>query len=292
MQYVVFGASGYIGSYIYQQLSKDGFNVVGTCHKTLKYDKMVSYDIQKNSIDNVMSEIYDVDRTAIICIAQSGIDWCYKNYSQAYDINVIKTQKLICELSQNGFQIIYFSTDNVFDGISGNYTEESQTHAINKYGMMKEEMEHFLLANEPKVCIFRLPKVVSISKEKQNVFTEWTNQIIEGSTRCIKGNYLSFVYIDDVYRSCLLAAEKKLHGLYNITGDEIYSRLEIVRKFYDMADITQIDVQEYDLDKFSFIDKRPLNIGMSNLKFKKETGYQFKGMDSLISMYISNMNIH
>lgn len=49
-------------------------------------------------------------------------------------------------------------------------------------------------------------------------------------------------------------------------------------------------IQEYDLKDFLFKDSRPLNIGMSNLKFKKETQYQFQTMDSLIEMYADYKN--
>ncbi|MDE7314177.1 MAG: sugar nucleotide-binding protein, partial [Mucispirillum sp.] len=220
-----------------------------------------------------------------VCIAEPNIDRCYKYYDQAYEINVLKTQKLIHELSAEGFQIIFFSTDNVFDGADGNYTEESKLHAINKYGMMKAEMEHYLLTYKPEVCILRIPKVVSTSRKKHNIFTEWEQGIETGNIRCIKGNRLSFVCIDDLYNACLLVAGKKLHGLYNIVGDEVYSRAELARIFCAQLGATAVDIQECDLSEFSFKDNRPLNISMINEKFKKETGYQFMSMELVIKMY-------
>lgn len=289
MQYVIFGVNGYIGSYIFQQLKKENLNVLGTSRRFCDNNKIVCFDILKDNIDNIMTKIYDRDRVAIICIAESNIDKCYENYNQAYELNVIKTKELIQELLEKEFRIIYFSSDCVFDGVCGGYTEDSLTCAVNKYGLMKAEMEQYLLMNEPETCILRIPKVVSIHKTKQNILTEWAEQIANGYIRCIRGNKMSFVYIDDIYRACLLVASQKMHGIYNIAGDIAYSRAELARKFVDKLGITKVEIRECDLDEFSFKDCRPLNLGMSNLKFKAEAKYQFTAMDFVLDKYIEDI---
>lgn len=288
MQYVIFGVNGFIGSYLFERLKKDGFHVLGTSRRSQSEEKVVYYDIQQGNMDKIQFLIKERGRTAIICIAEPNIDKCYDNYRQAYDINVVGTKKLIQKLVKEGFQVIFFSTDNVFDGIRGNYTEESETCAINKYGGMKAEMEHYLLTNMPEVCIFRIPKVVSTFRKKQNVFTEWENKIATGVVRCIKGNRISFVCVEDIYQACLLASERRMHGIYNIVGDRAFSRAELARKFYSQLGIWDMDIQECDLGEFSFKDRRPLDISMSNQKFKSETGYRFLSMDTVIKLYCEN----
>lgn len=290
MQYVILGVSGYIGSYLYRRLVSDNYCVFGTSRNKQEEDTIVFYDIQKSTIKHLLKKIDShEDRTAIICIAEPKIDNCFENYKQAYDINVIKTKELIHQLSQEGFHSIYFSTDNVFDGRKGNYTEESPTNPINKYGMMKAEMEKYVLEEEPSACILRISKVVSAYQTKQNIFTEWMNQIKTGVVRCIRGNYLSFISIEDIYQVCVIVSKTKLHGLYNIVGDEKYSRAELARKFFNVVGARDVVIEECELDKFVFRDGRPLNISMSNLKFKTETGYQFMSMDEVIKQFCSNI---
>ena len=290
MQYVIFGANGYIGLYLYRRLVDDNYCVFGTSHKKQEEGALFFYDIQKSTINHILEKMDNgEDRTAIICIAEPKIDSCFENYKQAYDINVIKTKELMHQLSQEGFHSIYFSTDNVFDGKKGNYTEESPTNPINKYGMMKAEMEKYILEEEPSACILRISKVVSAYKAKQNIFTEWMNQIETGIVQCISGNYLSFVSIEDIYQVCLIVAKKKLQGLYNIVGDEKYSRAELAHKLFNVVGAREVVIEECELDKFVFKDGRPLNISMSNLKFKTETGYQFMSMDEVIKQFCCNV---
>lgn len=287
MQYLILGATGYIGSYLYQRLSEDGYEVIGTSRRFDNEGSFQFYDIQRSKIDSLLPLINDDEKIAIICIAESNIDKCCINIGYAYDVNVEKTKKLIFDLSAQGFQIIYFSSDNVFDGVSGNYTEKSCTNPINKYGLMKAQMEKYILQYEPNVCILRISKVVSTQKQRQNVFTDWQKHVEDGFIRCLKGNRMSFVYNEDVYQACLIVSEKKLHGLYNIVGDIAYSRAGLAKEFYNKMGLMDFDIREDDIDEFGFKDKRPLDTCMSNQKFKSETGYKFTKMDCVIEKFIS-----
>ena len=96
MQYVVFGANGYIGSYVYQRMLSDGLDVTGTWHLTGgNSNACVQYDIVKDSASNLISRLDDIEKLAVICIAHSNINFCFENSKQAYLLNVIKTKELI-----------------------------------------------------------------------------------------------------------------------------------------------------------------------------------------------------
>lgn len=285
MQYVVFGADGYIGSYLFSKLNSDNKNVVGTSRRK-KLEGKIYFDIRSRESFHFIERIKDEEKTAIICIAEPGIDKCFEEYEFTYNINVIKTRELIQMLRENNFHVIFFSTDNVFDGKEGKYTEGSPTHALNRYGQMKEEMEGYLLTDKEDICIFRIPKVVAAYRDRHNIFSEWERQATTGIIRCIKDNRISFVCIEDVYNACVLAAERKMHGLYHIVGERDYSREELAKKFFDKCGVADIKIIEANLEDFQFKDCRPLNISMSNLKFKQETGYQFMAMDTVIERYI------
>lgn len=233
MQIVLFGANGYLGDYLYRQLKANGFKILGTSRRKQVTDDLLYFDILRSDINHIVELLDDEHKVAIICIAETNIDKCYENYSHAYEINVVRTKILIEKLIKENFQIIFFSSDNVFDGVTGNYTEDSETNAINKYGMMKEEVERFLMSNDPDACILRLPKVVSAIDKPQNIFTEWSKCMKKGQFRCIRDNYLSFLSIKDLYYAIVLVARQRLCGLYQLAGDVVYKRIDIVKKFCD-----------------------------------------------------------
>lgn len=288
MQYVIFGVSGFIGSYLYRRMKQDQKNVIGTYNKKKLYSECIEFDILKDDIPKAVCEIQDRDKMAIICTAKSNIGYCYENQSQAYYINVIKTKKLIHELAERGFQVIFFSTDNVFDGSQGNYTEKSKTNGINQYGKMKAEVEDYILENEPGACIFRISKVVSTEIGSPNILSELEQQAQGGCVWCIRGNRLSFVAMEDIYQACLIAGQKSLAGLYQVAGNKDYSRLEFAELFYHQAGIRSVNLAECCAHELHLKDERPLDISMSNMKFKTETGYSFTPMDIVIEEYLKN----
>lgn len=286
MQYVIVGADGYLGSYLYKRLLEDGHDVIGTGHRRPNCMELVYYDILKSDIGNIVANLKDDDWTGIICIAEPNIDKCYMDYKRAYDINVIAIKKLICEMQQRNAKILFFSSDNVFDGTRGNYTEKDMTNPINAYGKMKEEMEQYLL-DKQDTCVFRLSRVVSIRPLRQNVFFEWETQLKRNETiKCIRQNYNSFVWDEDIYQACLIFSQKKMSGLYNVAGDIALTRKELAQKFFSYLGQDDVNIVECSLDEFGFKDKRPLNVGMDNTKFRESTDYSFTSMESMIAEYV------
>ena len=70
MQYLILGANGDIGAFLYCRLKMDGKTVTGTGH----IHKM---------------DVCDKEKTAIVCIAQPNFSLCYGNYNLSYEINVV-----------------------------------------------------------------------------------------------------------------------------------------------------------------------------------------------------------
>lgn len=288
MKYLVLGADSYIGAYIYRCLKQSGSDVIATSKRnTLSNDEYIFFDILKSDIRSFTDIYHTDDGLAIFCIANSNITNCCENYINAYQINVIKTKELISNLIRNGYTVLFFSSDNVFDGRKGNYKENDARNAINRYGQMKMMIEDYLLENGNGV-VFRISKVISSIASDHNIFKEWELQSKKGQAiRCIRGNILSFVAMDDIFGLCMLIKEKELSGLYNVCGNKSYSRKELADIFIKRGQLS-VKIEECALEDFSLVDGRPLNISMDNLKIVRETGFQFTSVEKVIDEYFQN----
>lgn len=291
MKYLILGASSYIGGYIYDRMKENDIDVIGTqCHITSDKEYL-SFNILKDKIDQILCDMSILPDAAVICIAQTNFDQCADDYDTAYAINVSYMKKLIDRLNAWKIKVIYISSDNVFDGKKGNYTEQDKTNAIGKYGMMKEEMEKYILEYIPNACILRIAKPVCERRAKRNLLTEWVNKRKEKAVIfCIKDNYMSFLAMEDVFKVCMLAVNKDLKGLYNIAGDNVYSRKELAVKFFNCLGDACLQIEERDLQEFGFKDIRPLNTSMSNQKLKTEMNYHFIPIEEVIRAYVEGMN--
>lgn len=288
MKYLILGANGYIGGYLYRRMKQEGLEVIGSGHRSGKEKGLVYFDVLENSVSDITKCMTGKEKAAILCIAQTNIDRCKTEYELSRQINVTGIKKVIETLIQEKYYVIYFSTDNVFDGEKGNYTESDMTNAVNQYGKMKEEMEAFITDTYPEVCIFRLPKVLGVEREAKNMLTDWENKLDDDEIRCIRDMEMSVVAKEDIYQACLIAVGRKLKGIYNLCSGEIYSRKELAIKFFELLGADNKNIVELDVEEFGFRDKRPLNIGLNHTKFREKTGYQFTPYVKIVEEYFQH----
>lgn len=288
MQYLVIGANGYVGSYLYRRMKAEGKNVIGTGHCRKGAKELVYFDIREDTFSDITSLVSgEEEKTAIICTAQADLDRCRTEYEQSWQINVLAVEKMAEKLVKEKYHVIYFSSDNVFDGTKGNYTEQDATNPVNEYGRMKEEVEHFLADTYPEVCVFRMPRVVGTETEQRNLLTDLESKLAIGEAKCIKGNRMSLIAKEDIYQACIISSKQKMQGLYNLSNGESYSRQELAQKFFETMKVDNMNIIEWELEQFGFQDKRPLNTSLDNTKFREETGYKFMTYDMLIEQYLT-----
>jgi dTDP-4-dehydrorhamnose reductase len=71
-------------------------------------------------------------------------------------LNAVFPGELAAEAARRGIRMVHFSTDAVFDGTIGCYTETDQPNPINHYAFTKVEGERAVLAANPDALIARV----------------------------------------------------------------------------------------------------------------------------------------
>ena len=105
------------------------------------FDDVVSSERKLLNLENP-SKVYEVlDRIKpamiINCAAMTDVDACQTNRERAYNINAASPSVMATYAIKNNIRFIHFSTDFVFNGEAGNYSEDSVPDPINYYGMSK-----------------------------------------------------------------------------------------------------------------------------------------------------------
>lgn len=286
MSILIFGASGFIGSSLYKKLSQN-YHVIGTSGQNI--DGLLRFNIVQDEIEKLLEIIELKDKKiAIITTAISNIDQCFKEKELAYDINVTKMEKLIKTLNHNGFKVIFLSTDFVFDGKKGNYTEESLQNPITEYGKQKAIIEKRIFNYNPNNVVVRLSKTVSNKNEPKNIFFEWLELVNKGvNITCIKGQKFVPTDVEDVADAIERIITNDLNGIYNIVSNIGYTRSDLAKLFLEIGNITTIKVLEKELAEFPFADTRSLDTTLQNHKIKRDTNMNFISMEQLIEQFWS-----
>lgn len=285
MVILIIGATGYIGEKIYE-VAKKKYNVIGTRYQT-EQQELIKFDMLKDDISIIDSNIEDKNKHVLICAADANIESCFKNRKISYQKNVIATIRLIDKLNNLGYHIIFLSTDNVFDGKKGDYIEEDIQTPINLYGKMKTEVEKYLMQHVFNSCIMRIGKTVGNFTSKKDLLVQWYEMAKEKKDiLCIKENIFTLTHINDIIESFFLIIEKNMRGLYHIVGNESDSRINLCRNFLDYVNL-ETNIILKDISEFQFLESRPLNISMKNKYFIKETAHSFMNLEDIWENFVN-----
>lgn len=146
MKILILGGNGLLGQTLFFYLNKNtDYNIYATVRDKKYINKFVSAKFQKKYLSNIdlsnSIKIEDViSKTNPDIIINCAAVLIANNYYETQLAIKINTQlpHLLCRLSSKyKYKLIHISTDGVFDGSQGNYSEDDKVIINDKYGMTK-----------------------------------------------------------------------------------------------------------------------------------------------------------
>ncbi|NTW44786.1 MAG: nitrous oxide-stimulated promoter family protein, partial [Anaerolineaceae bacterium] len=154
---LVTGASGLLGLNLCLQFSPT-FEVFGVSN-TISLSSL-PFQTTKKSLEEpeAIENIIDQYKPDIIfhCAAMANIDQCEENPELTFRINAELPGKIAYLSKRKGIKLVHISTDAVFDGQKGNYTEDDQPNPLGVYAKSKLEGENYVSENNPEALIARV----------------------------------------------------------------------------------------------------------------------------------------
>ncbi len=265
MKSLIIGASGQVGGALKYKL-KDDSEVAGTYTANEK-EGLIRLDItKKEGLDQVIKEFDSI----ILCSAAANVDYCETHMEEAQRLNVDGARNVAESCSRLGKKLVFMSTDYVFDGASGPYSEDATTNPINVYGKTKLEGEKIVSQVEGSL-ILRITNVFNWGFDKRNFFYfVYTNlkagKPVKGitdqyATPCFSGNLADFIIE--------LINENK-SGVYNIGLDEYLTRYDFATRIADFFNLDRSLIGKVTTAELKQIAPRPKFAGFDLSKIKRE----------------------
>jgi dTDP-4-dehydrorhamnose reductase len=157
MRILITGASGLLGLNLALETARR-HTVFGTVNRNdLKTDLFTV--IQTNLLAPGAVERL-LERTqpewVIHCAALANLDACETDPLLAKQLNTELPEKLAGHVARSGARLLHVSTDSVFDGLRGSYTEEDIPHPVGVYSRTKLEGELAVSRADPHAIIARV----------------------------------------------------------------------------------------------------------------------------------------
>ena len=286
MRYLIIGASGFIGSEIYDYCVSQHLSVYGTFFKNRTREVFHYFDQTKETLEEVLHSFGINDSNGLVvvfCGAIASIDYCKANEVLSHRINVKATEKMIDEAVIMGAKIVFLSSEAVFDGKQGMYKEDEKTNPITLYGRQKVEVEEYLQSVTDNYLIFRVSRAVSSVRGYGDIFDEFSSKIKNGiEIVCLKDQSFNPTDVKDIARCIVLSCERNLYGLYHLANRDYCTRAELAKK-YSRAVLNEIPiVVEREYSDIPFIDNRHVYGGLKADRVEKKLGISFKSLDQIL----------
>lgn len=224
---------------------------------------------------NELVERYRPD-SIIHTAAMTNVDACEAERAKCYALNVQSVKNLIDVCQIRDIQLIHLSTDFIFDGENGPYTEEAEPNPLSYYGETKLESELILKKSSCRWAILRTIIVYGIVNDmsRSNIVL-WAKGALEKgeSIHVVNDQWRMPTLAEDLAACCLLAVKKNASGVFNASGKDLMSILEIVERVADHYELNKSLIKAISAESLNQVAKRPKKTGFILDKAILELGY-------------------
>jgi dTDP-4-dehydrorhamnose reductase len=271
MRILVTGASGKLGCYLLQHLAGTDDVVAwtqGTRGEILGCSltpvELTSARAVETAFEKSHPEVI-IHTAAVTAVAD-----CFLNPRLAHAVNA-EGSRLLAELADgHDAQLIYVSTDMVFDGHEGWYTENATAKPVSTYGRSK-------LAGEQAVVAFRQHAVVRVSWMFGTALHQ-RKSFYDSMLRSIKHNEPMRLF-DDEWRTPLSLrtaavelsrlAHSSLCGIFHLGGRERMSRFEMGRRLAKFLGGDENTVQAGKRSDVNFDEPRQADLSLDSTLWRQ-----------------------
>ena len=173
---------------------------------------------------------HDQPQLIIHCAAITVVGDAQKNPELARRVNVDIT-RFLAELAAE-IPFVFFSTDLVFDGRKGNYSETDTPNPLHIYGETKLAAEQFVLKN-PRHLVVRTSINAGPSPTGTRAFDEQLRRSLQSAGSAMTlftDEFRCPIPAAETARAVWELVEKNCAGLYHVAGAEKLSRLQIAQR--------------------------------------------------------------
>ena len=208
--------------------------------------------------------------------AMTNVDACEQAKDECWKTNVKAVEYLIEGCEEIGAHLIHLSTDFVFDGEAGPYSEEDEPNPLHFYAESKLASEKLLQESKIKWSIARTIIVYGITDNmSRSNLVLWSKGALEKGQQInvISDQFRSPTLAEDLADGCIAIALRGALGIYHLSGPETHSIIELVYKVADFYGLDKSYINPVTTDELNQPARRPLRTGFVIDKARKDLDY-------------------
>lgn len=271
-RFVVTGASGLLGLNLSLQITAND-EVLGIANTSpldgLPFEIQMM-DLVSDNFEKDVLEIYKPD-VVIHCAAIANLEECEKNPELAYQTNAVVPGEIAHQCSKRDVKFVHISTDAVFDGKSGDYSEEDQTNPLSVYAKTKRAGEENVQNQNPDAIIARVNFYGWSLSGTRSLAEFFFNNLSAGNP--INGFidvHFCPLYVMQLSDLLLEMVRADLSGIYHVVSSDQMTKYEFGCAIADQFGLDATLIHPMSVIKSNLKAERSLNLTLSTKKLSTD----------------------
>lgn len=281
MNVLITGANGFLGYYLAKSFLENDCSVIATgreeCRLPFSDNKNFIYMLMDFTDPFSVHDVFEEMKPEVVVHAgaMSKPDECEQNQMQAYITNVEGTLNLLINAAECKSFFIFLSTDFVFDGERGMYSEVDNPNPVNYYGRTKLEAEEAVREYEHDWAIVRTVLVYGRNFSGRKNFVELVKDKMENKQpySLVDDQHRTPTYAGDLATGIVSIVNKKKTGVFHLSGNEMMTPYSMGKKIAGLFGLDFSVIQKVNAASFFEPAKRPTSTGFNISKAEKELGF-------------------
>src|SRR3972149_4255626 len=278
---LVIGASGLVGRALMRVLKTSQTDAVGTCARC------PGAGLEALDITSLTQVRACVERhrpaTIFLAAALTHVDYCEDHPDEAFAINVDGPRAVAEAARSLDAQLVFYSTEYVFDGKAGPYDEEDPPSPLSVYGRSKLAAERAICDIVENALILRTTVLFGWDSNSTNFAMQVYRKVRAREQMTIPmdqfGNPTLAEYLAEM---SLALAQLGVRGIVNVVGKDLVARSEFARalvKLYGGSPDLVVPVPTESLKQKA---PRPLRGGLRTEKLERIVDSKAMALDDAL----------
>lgn len=282
MKVLITGSNGLLGQHLIPVFLEDSrYEVIASGRGPNRLPAQKGYTYEATNLRDATSVRHLLEKhqpdIVIHAAAMTQVDDCERNKDACWDTNVSATRYLLQAAEKQNAFFIFLSTDFVFDGLQGPYVEEDIVNPICYYGSSKVAAESMVRNSKLSWAIVRTVLVYGVAADpkRSNIITWVKSNLEQGKKlKVVDDQWRTPTLVQDLAAGCKLVADKKVTGIFHISGNETLTPYQMAVQTADYFKLNTQLLEKVDAKSFAQPAKRPAKTGFVIEKAVKELGFK------------------
>ena len=277
MSTVVLGANGLVGSRIAARLAEAGEEVHAIGRGAQRVKARVQYiDLDLRRGLSRVGEVIGLTRPGAVinAAAMTDVDACERSPDEAWTLNVGLVELAARAAAESGARFVTLSTDYVFDGEKGSYSEEDPPNPRGVYARTKRAGEEAALSLGKDVAVCRVAVVYSGRPAVKTTFAVTVADSLEAGkqVKAFTDQVVSPTLADNAAEMVIGVQRSGAQGLFHCAGATEISRIDFCRAIARKLNADESLIVPVRLADLKLPAPRPLRCGLRVDKLKRLLG--------------------